>query len=229
MNVRAALLSLFVVASLLTACNDDGRVLREPRPDQNASVSTLAPATTPTDGVGEPGPSLPIITTAPTITTAASITTAAPAAMPPVLAAPFTDGSPIDVRHTCEGADLSPALSWSAAPEGTVEIALTVVDIDAPGYAHWAMAGIDPLSTALGEGAVPEFAITSINGAGRPGYTGPCPPNGETHRYRYTVHFLLQQTELGDAAPGSDLLASIEGTALSSASITGTYVGGAGA
>ena len=213
MIVRAALLCLVVCAPLLTACNDDGRVLREPRPDQNASVSTLAPVTTPTDGVGEPGLSLPNITTAPP---------------PPTLVAPFTDGSPIDVRHTCEGADLSPALSWSAAPEGTVEIALTLVDIDTPGFAHWAIAGIDPLSTALGEGAVPEFAITSINGAGRPGYTGPCPPSGETHRYRYTVHFLLQQTELGDAAPGSDLLASVEGATLSSASIIGTYTGGAG-
>ena len=65
--------------------------------------------------------------------------------------------------------------------------------------------------------------MQGINGTGQPGYTGPCPPAGETHSYRFTVHFLDQQTELGDGTPGADLIASIEGSTFASASTTGTY------
>ena len=82
---------------------------------------------------------------------------------------------------------------------------------------------LDPLSTSLGEGVVPEFAMQGINGTGQPGYTGPCPPAGETHQYRITVHYLSEQTELGDDAPGADLIASIEASTLASAMTTGTY------
>ena len=132
-------------------------------------------------------------------------------------------GGPIDPRNTCQGENLSPTLSWSSAPTGTVEIAITMTDLDAPAFVHWAIAGIDPLSTSLGEGVVPEFSMQGINGTGQPGYTGPCPPAGETHTYEFTVHFLAQQTELGDGAAGADLIAAIEGSTFASASVTGTY------
>jgi phosphatidylethanolamine-binding protein (PEBP) family uncharacterized protein len=98
-----------------------------------------------------------------------------------------------------------------------------MVDLDAPDFVHWAIAGLDPLSTSLGEGIVPEFAMEGINGTGQKGYTGPCPPAGETHQYRITVHYLSEQTELGDGAPGADLIASIEASTLASAFTTGTY------
>lgn len=217
MLVRAALLGFLVVAPVLTACNDDGRTLREPRPDQNASVSTLAPVTDPTDGVGD---GLGFDTVA---------TTQAPQApATPVLVAPFANGGPIDARYTCDGDDLSPALSWTAAPAGTVEVAVTLTDLDNPDFLHWAVAGLEPAVTTLGEGSLPEFAITSINSGGVDGYSGPCPPDGETHTYRFTVHYLLQQTELASGGPIADLQAAIDGSTFSLASVTGTYARAAG-
>ena len=213
MLVRAALLGCLAFAPVLASCNDDGRTLREPRPDQNASVSTLAPITDPTDLAGDQvGDGLE--------TTA---TTAATVPLDPVVVAPFMDGGPIDVRATCDGDDLSPALSWSAAPAGTVEVAITVVDLDQTAFVHWAVAGLEPTVTSIGEGATPEFAITSINSGGVEGYSGPCPPSGETHTYQFTVHFLLQQTELASGGPIVDLVAAIEGSTFASASVTGTY------
>lgn len=210
MRVRAALLGAATAACLLTACNDDGRELRPATPDQTGSVSTTSsPATT-----------LPVPGVFDTLPGEASVTLT-----PPSLVAPFAEGAPIPARSTCTGENLSPALSWTGAPPETVEIAVTMVDLDAPGYVHWAMSGIDPLATGLGEGIVPEFAITSINGAGTPGYTGPCPPSGQTHTYEITVHFLLQQTELADGGPGADLLAFIDGATLASASVTGVATG----
>ena len=216
MLVRAALLGFLVVAPVLTACNDDGRTLREPRPDQNASVSTLAPVTDPTDAaggqVGDGG--FDVITTASTV---------APVAAVPVLVAPFAESGPIDARYTCDGDDVSPALSWTAAPAGTVEVAITLADLDNPDFLHWAVAGIEPTVTSLGEGAVPEFAITSVNSGVVEGYSGPCPPAGETHTYQFTVHYLLQQTELASGGPIADLQAAIDGSTFSLASVTGTY------
>lgn len=44
----------------------------------------------------------------------------------------FENGAVIPQRHTCEGEDLSPPLAWSGAPEGTVGLALIVVDPEAP-------------------------------------------------------------------------------------------------
>lgn len=218
MHLRAALAFSLAAGLLASACNDDGRTLRPARPDQVGTVSAPPDTTTPVvddggdDGFGD--------LTLPADTDASASTTLT---TPPVLTAAFTDGGPIDARHTCDGDDVSPALSWTAAPLGTVEIALTLVDLDAPGYVHWALAGIDPLSTSLGEGVVPEFAMQSVNGSGSTGYAGPCPPAGATHRYQFTVHFLAQQTELGDGAAGTDMLAAIEGATFASASVSATY------
>jgi Raf kinase inhibitor-like YbhB/YbcL family protein len=219
MLVRAALLGFLVVAPVLTACNDDGRTLREPRPDQNASVSTLAPVTDPTDGVGDAvGDGLGFD----------SVATTQPAPATPVLVAPFANGGPIDARYTCDGDDLSPALSWTAAPAGTVEVAVTLTDLDNPEFLHWAIAGLEPTVTTLGEGNAPEFAITSFNSGGVEGYSGPCPPAGETHTYQFTVHYLLQQTELASGGPIADLKAAIDGSTFALASVTGTYARAAG-
>ena len=215
MQLRAAVVVIVaVVVPVAVSCNDDGRTLRPARPGQTASVSTLAPITEPSepvvigDGVGD-------VTTTPVVTV--------PAPVEPFVTASFAEGGPIDARHTCEGVNVSPALTWSPAPAGTVEIAITMVDLDAPNFVHWALAGIDPLSTSLGEGVVPEFAKQGLNGTGQAGYTGPCPPGTETHQYRITVSFLSQQTELGDGAPGADLIDSISAMAFASASTTGTY------
>jgi Raf kinase inhibitor-like YbhB/YbcL family protein len=220
MQFRAGAVVLAVVVMSATACNDDGRTLRPPRSDQNASVSTMAETTEPE----------PTFSAAPTIAPTSAPATSAGADGATIAGSgltltstAFTDGGAIPARFTCQGDNVSPELTWSAAPAGTVEIAITMDDLDAPGYVHWAVAAIDPLSTSLGEGVVPQLAVQAQNGAGQLGYTGPCPPPGETHRYRITVHYLSEQTELGNGAAGADLVTAIGAATLESASITGTY------
>ncbi|MEO1058421.1 MAG: hypothetical protein AAFY28_16055, partial [Actinomycetota bacterium] len=41
---------------------------------------------------------------------------------------PWVDGAPIDTLYTCDGADVSPAISWVGVPEGTSELAFVMVD-----------------------------------------------------------------------------------------------------
>src|SRR5207237_4524571 len=56
----------------------------------------------------------------------------------------FEQNGEIPTKYTCEGADASPALAWSGAPEKTKSLALVVDDPDAPDpkapktvWVHW--------------------------------------------------------------------------------------------
>src|SRR5256714_13509843 len=57
----------------------------------------------------------------------------------------------------CSGGNISPALGWSGAPEGTKSFALLVHDPDAPtggaGWWHWLVINIPPGTTRPGKGA----------------------------------------------------------------------------
>ncbi|MBE0610118.1 MAG: YbhB/YbcL family Raf kinase inhibitor-like protein, partial [Dehalococcoidia bacterium] len=44
----------------------------------------------------------------------------------------FEQGGRIPAKHTGEGEDVSPALAWSAAPDGTRSFAVVCHDPDAP-------------------------------------------------------------------------------------------------
>ncbi len=206
-----------VLAMVGAGCNDDGRTLRPAKPSQNQTISTTVAPTDPV--IGEEGAfgSLPVFVPGTDVgvddTTVSAFT----------VTAPWRDAGAIDARYTCDGANVSPALSWTAAPVGTVEIAITLTDDDAPGFVHWVIGGIDPSNIALGEATVPEGAYQATNGDGEIGYSGPCPPTGSEHGYRVTVHYLGQQIELGDGADGHDLLLAVDSASIAFAEVTGTY------
>jgi phosphatidylethanolamine-binding protein (PEBP) family uncharacterized protein len=50
-----------------------------------------------------------------------------------VTSSAFAGGGTIPRRHSCDGEDRSPPLSWSAPPAGTGSLALILDDPDAPG------------------------------------------------------------------------------------------------
>ncbi len=65
--------------------------------------------------------------------------------MPLTLSSPaFEPGQPIPRKHTCQGADTSPALQWSEPPPGTHSLALIMDDPDAPAgtWVHWVVYNI---------------------------------------------------------------------------------------
>jgi Raf kinase inhibitor-like YbhB/YbcL family protein len=99
------------------------------------------------------------------------------------------------------GADVSPQLSWSSAPEGTRSYAITVIDPDAPtgsGFWHWAVADLQASITQVPEGAgddsgsgLPDGAVQYRNDAGSNRFLGAAPPAGHgPHRYFITVYAL---------------------------------------
>lgn len=127
-------------------------------------------------------------------------------------------------RHTLQGENLSPPLSWSGLPEGTRSIAVICDDPDAPvgTFVHWLGWGIDPEAAGLGEGQAPPKE--GQNGFGRAGYDGPAPPPGHgPHRYFFRVYALDVEPELGPGASREELEAAIAGHVLASGEHMGTY------
>jgi Raf kinase inhibitor-like YbhB/YbcL family protein len=137
----------------------------------------------------------------------------------------FTAGSAIPQRFTCDGDNLSPPLGWSGVPAGTVEVALVVDDPDAPRgtYVHWIVIGLDPANTKLAEGMVPPGARQVRNSAGTAAYTGPCPPGGSPHHYRFTIYALQRSPDVGDDASPETTIQAIEAAATARGRLVGTY------
>jgi Raf kinase inhibitor-like YbhB/YbcL family protein len=136
----------------------------------------------------------------------------------------FAGGQPIPQRHSCEGEDLSPPLSWTDVPEGATSLALIVDDPDAPGgtFTHWLGWGLDPAAGGLGEGeAAP---VEGRNDFGATGYRGPCPPPGHgPHRYFFRLHALADELELEPGAGRADLEQALAGRSVSVTELMGTY------
>jgi Raf kinase inhibitor-like YbhB/YbcL family protein len=107
------------------------------------------------------------------------------------------NGQQIDPVYTCDGADQSPQLSWPEAPPGTRSFALVVDDPDAPSgtFRHWGVFNIpdNRTSIARGEGNGPSNTnfVQAVNGSGKSGYMGPCPPKGHgPHHYHFKLFAL---------------------------------------
>jgi Raf kinase inhibitor-like YbhB/YbcL family protein len=145
----------------------------------------------------------------------------------------FAHRGEIPTKHTCEGQDVSPPLSWSGVPANARSLVLIVDDPDAPDpkapkmtWVHWVLYDIPVSATGLpegvGKGALPAGTKQGLNDWKRTGYGGPCPPIGR-HRYFHKLYAL--DGTLGDlGTPTKDrLLEALEGRVLASTELVGTY------
>jgi hypothetical protein len=142
----------------------------------------------------------------------------------------FGNGETIPARHTCDGPDLSPALSWEGVPEGTETLALIVDDPDAPVgvFTHWVLFDLPGDAKGLPEGVPREErlgngGIQGRNDFGKIGYNGPCPPPGRPHTYRFRLYALDTRLGLSPGATKADLLRAMEGHVLGKGELTGKY------
>lgn len=200
MRRQVLIAAVALAVTVVGGCRNDGRELRDPTaPLPPTTTTSLAP------GAGS---------------------TFAPATTPPqvlTLLAPWRDGAAIPARHTCDDVDLSPALTWTNLPEGTIEVAITMNDLDAD-LVHWVVTGIDLEVTGTIEGQAPDGATVWPNDLGTVGWAGPCPPPGDVgHLYLFTVHALNQQLEVADDASAAEVVELLNQTALAQSSVSGTY------
>lgn len=145
----------------------------------------------------------------------------------------FAENASIPQRHTCDGPDLSPALTWSGAPAETKSFALIMDDPDAPDpaapkmtWVHWVLYNIPAPTSSLAEGMtgrdLPSGTAEGVNDWKSTGYRGPCPPRG---KHRYFIKLYALDTELPDQGKPTKakLESAIKGHVLAEAHYMGTY------
>jgi Raf kinase inhibitor-like YbhB/YbcL family protein len=142
----------------------------------------------------------------------------------------FEPGGAIPERHTCDGGDVSPALSWSAPPAGARSLALVCEDPDAPRgtWVHWVLYNLPAGTRQLEEGVpataeLPSGARQGRNDFRRIGYGGPCPPPGPPHRYYFRLYALDVVLGLPSGATRKDLDRAMTGHVLADAELMGRY------
>jgi Raf kinase inhibitor-like YbhB/YbcL family protein len=142
----------------------------------------------------------------------------------------FQAGGEIPKKFTCEGADVSPELHWTAPPAGTLSFALIADDPDAPvgTWTHWVFFDIPPSATGLPEGVskvdeVPSGGRQGRNDFRRIGYAGPCPPPGKPHRYFFKLYALDKMLNLKPGVSKQEVEQAMQGHILETAELMGTY------
>jgi Raf kinase inhibitor-like YbhB/YbcL family protein len=132
----------------------------------------------------------------------------------------FMDEADIPSKYTCEGDQISPALVIDRIPEGTETLAIIMEDPDTSKgtFDHWLVWNIPPgnVSENYLEGT------SGLNGAGKTGYHGPCPPTG-SHRYFFYVYALDTTLHLQAGSDKKALQEEIDKHLLAKGSIMGRY------
>jgi Raf kinase inhibitor-like YbhB/YbcL family protein len=125
----------------------------------------------------------------------------------------FPNGGAIPAKHGCRAtsnANLSPAIQWSNAPDGTMSFALVLHDADTPmDFLHWAIFNIPATANGLPEGVpakamLDDGSVQLRNSDGSTGYFNPCPPAPAAHRYEFEIYAL--DTKLDPAPKNRDAL-----------------------
>ncbi len=130
----------------------------------------------------------------------------------------------------CVGENVSPQLSWSNPPAGTVSYALIMTDPEGRGglgVDHWHAYGIPASVTSFAEGETTKNTDKYVGGIGtakQTHYMGPCTPPGAPHHYT----FVLVATDLDvKALPAGltrlELLAKLEGHTKGAAGLVGLF------
>ena len=139
-------------------------------------------------------------------------------------------GNQIPAKFTCDGAGISPQLSWSEPPAGTASFTLIVTDPDAPGrtFVHWVIYDLPAETRILPEGLPGLGQLTDgprqgRNDFGEIGYGGPCPPGNSAHHYHFTLYALDAKLNLPVGATRAQVEAAIQGHILARGELIGLY------
>jgi len=144
--------------------------------------------------------------------------------------AAFKNGEPVPSKHTCEGEDVSPSLTWRDIPEETRAFAVICHDPDAPlvspegtyGFVHWVLYNIPATTTSLSE-ACSKYTNGTTD-FGHEAYGGPAPPNGHgVHHYYFWILALKEFVELPAGLTMWQLLEQVEPVLIGMNRLVGTY------
>ena len=149
----------------------------------------------------------------------ASLTVSSPA---------FGNDRPIPLRYSCEGENVPPPLRWSGVPAAVREVAVVLLDPDAPKgtFVNWVVTGIPaaPAGELPDGGPLPPGATQHMTSAGQANYVGPCPPDdGGTHHYTFEVIALRNHVDLPAGVSPLEEVARLRRAAAARGRYRGTF------
>lgn len=134
------------------------------------------------------------------------------------------------IPFTCNGANKSPALNWSAPPAATRSLALILYDGDTPrgGFVHWVFFDRPPAALSLAEAIptsaqLPDGSRQGRNDFGDLGYGGPCPPGHSQHHYIFVLFALDTKLNLAAGATRSEVETAMKGHVLARGTLVETF------
>jgi len=124
-------------------------------------------------------------------------------------------------NYTCDGEDISPEIDVGGVNTAiSKSLAIIVNDPDAGGgggFVHWIAWNVELVKMIpekipnTPEVTFPLAALQGTNDFGNIGYNGPCPPQGQTHRYFFKVYGLDSQLSLPAGSTKDQLVKSMQG------------------
>ena len=144
----------------------------------------------------------------------------------------FASGGSIPLMYSSYGANVSPQLSWSALPAGTVSVFIACEDPDAPGpvpYVHWLVADVPGTLHELSEtgknrATTLEGGISGTTSSGTIGYFGPKPPPGDPpHHYHFEVFAVDTTLNVLDGFDRTAAIKALQGHVIGSGEIVRTF------
>lgn len=150
----------------------------------------------------------------------------------------FRDGAVVPAKYTQAGDELSPALTWTGAPDSAASFVLIVHDVNAPSgngiddVLHWMVWNIPGSARSLQEGfpqgpQLPD-GTRQISQTG-PNYRGPAAPsNGPPHHYVFELFALDTMLEVpavgaSPAATRAAVVAAMAGHVRGKAVMVGVF------
>ncbi len=223
------------VLGVLVACSSDDATTSTPpldagTPDATSSTSSSSGGSTSSSASSSSGSS-GTVDAGPdadaSVVPAGPLTVTSPA---------FAAGGAIPAQHTCEGANLSPSLTWTGAPASAASFAVVVRDLSLAGSGnyHWVIWDIPANVSTLAEGVVKDAAPAVPAGAKQTywsfgasyGWSGPCPPPADAaHQYRFEVLALPMAAAPVAANETSPTAADtvLQANAIARGSLTGSF------
>ena len=137
-----------------------------------------------------------------------------------------TSGGAMTLEYSCSGAGSSPAMSWTNAPSGTQQFALTISELtpQLETKYNWVLYGIPSGSSGFAKTTTGGGTVGLSDGPAGTAYNPPC--GGGNRLYTYRLYALSGAPSLPTApaqVTGSVLTTALSGITISSATMTLTY------
>ena len=128
-------------------------------------------------------------------------------------------------KYTCDGDNVSPPLRIEGVPKMAQSLVLIVNDTDSPrgDWAHWLLWNIPVETKLIPENSLPAGAVEGMNDWLQKGYGGPCPSDGQTHKYHFSLYALDTVLSLNTQANKQELYGVIVKHIIAQDELVGIY------